>query len=587
VERDLQKPALLLSVILAGCLATAAQNAPSLVQGVQRIVERPVFKHSTFGVEIYDQTAHKTLVAIHENQLFTAGSTTKLVTEGTALALLGPNYRFHTRVYHTGKITDDGTLEGDLILVGSGDLNLSGRVLPDDTLDWTARDHAYAGILPGKSVAGEPLRVMKALATGVLMKGIWRVRGHVIVDASMFPSSQFEPATHTAIAPVMLNDNVIDVIATSASTVGGPVSIEVAPELPYLRVINKVHTGKPDSDAALQFTSDITEADGSHTVVLEGSVPAGRERAQAAYKVKEPIRFAADGFREALRWAGVVVEPPASAAMPAATSEVEDPIDDPALVEVVEHVSPPFKEEVRLTLKVSQNLHAATTPYLLGAILSHHATDAGLQGLALERRFLANAGLNPETVSQLDGEGGVGSAFSPDFIVRYLDYMSRQPYAKLFYDALPVLGRDGTLAEVLQDSPAAGHVHAKTGSYVVANALNGGVMLLGKGLAGYVDAQNGHKLIFAAFVNMVALRNMDEVSDVGEALADISALAYQYAPAPAGAAKKAPAVTAVAVKKGATAAVAAKKAPAAHKLSHAVKPARKPVRKPAHNEDSQ
>jgi len=555
VERNLLKSAILLCAILAGNAAAVAQDA-TLAQRIQQVVARPVFKHSTFGVEVYDQTAHKTLAAINENQLFTAGSTTKLVTEGTALALLGADYRFHTRVYHTGTISEDGTLNGDLVLVASGDLNLSGRVLPDDTLDFTTRDHAYAGLLPGKSVAGEPLRVMKELASGVLMKGIWRVRGHVIVDASMFPSTQVEPATHTTISPVMLNDNVIDVIATSASSVGGPVSIEVAPEFSYLRVINKVRTGKPESDAELHFTSDVTEADGSHTVLLEGTVPAGKEKAQAAYKVKDPVRFAADGFREALRWAGIVMEPPASASMPASTSEGDDTIDDPAQTELVEHISPPFKEEVRLTLKVSQNLHAATTPYLVGAIRGHNSANAGLQGLALERRFLASAGLNPETVSQLDGEGGIGSAFSPEFIVRYLDYMSSQPYAKLFYDALPVLGRDGTLAETLTDSPAAGHVHAKTGSYVVANALNGGVMLLGKGLAGYADAQNGHHLIFAIFVNMVALRNMDEVSNVGESLAEIAALAYQYAPPAAGAVRKSPA--------GAT-----PKPPATHKPAHA------------------
>jgi D-alanyl-D-alanine carboxypeptidase/D-alanyl-D-alanine-endopeptidase (penicillin-binding protein 4) len=556
----------LVCAVLAASLAATAQDAPTLTQRVQQVISRPVFQHSTFGVEIYDQTAHKTLLGIHENQLFTAGSTTKLVTEGTALALLGADYRFHTRVYHTGHITDDGTLEGDLVLVAAGDLNLSGRVLPDDTLDFAARDHAYAGLLPGKSVAGEPLRAMKELASGVLMKGIWRIRGHVIVEASLFPSNQVEPATHTTISPIMLNDNVIDVIATSAQNAGGPVSIEVAPDLPYLHVINRVRTGKPDSDAELQFVSDVTESDGSHTAVLEGSVPAGREKAQAAYKVKEPVRFAADGFREALHWAGVVMEAPADVEMPASTTTqgASDAVEDFAPEMLAEHVSPPFREEVRLTLKVSQNLHAATTPYILGSILGHNSTDSGQHGLALERRFLANAGLNPETVSQLDGEGGVGSAFSPEFIVRYLDYISHQPYGGIFFDALPVLGRDGTLTDTLKDSPAAGHVHAKTGSYVVANTLDGGVMLLGKGLAGYIDAPNGHRLIFATFVNMVPLRNMDGVAEVGTMLSEISALAYQYSAAPAATAKKA-------------AAASAKKAPA-RKPGHAA--AKKPVQSP-------
>ncbi len=518
-----------LCVMLWVAIPAPAQNPSTLLQRIRQLTTRPVFKHSTVGVEVYDLTAQKTLVAFNEDKLFTSGSTTKLITEGVALALLGENYRFHTRVYSTGSITPDGTLQGDLVLVASGDPNLSGRVEEDNTLDFNPFDHSYAGVLPGKSVTGDPLRVFKELAVEVTKKGIWHVRGKVIVDASLFPSNHVEPGTHATISPVILNDNIIDVVVTSGLYAGDPVSMKLSPALSYLKVISKVKTGDPESDPELQFTSDIAEADGSHTVVLEGSVPAGGwVTAQAAYKVKDPVRFATVGFREALRWAQVDLEEPATASTTAST-----PPANPERKLLAEHVSPPFKEEVKLTLKVSQNLHAATTPYLLGAILAHSSTDAFRKGLGLEKRFLTDAGLDPESVSQLDGEGGVGSAFSPDFMVRYLAYMSRQPYGRLFFDALPVLGRDGTLSEMLKDAPAAGHVHAKTGSYVVANSLNSGVMLLGKGLVGYVDAANGHRLIFAAYVNLVPLHNMDDVAGVGETLAEIANLAYQYAPPPA------------------------------------------------------
>jgi len=499
-----------------------AQNASTLLDRITQITKNPMFKHSTLGLEVYDQTEHKTLVAINEQKLFTSGSTTKVVTEGAALALLGENYRFHTRVCYTGNITPDGTLEGDLVLVASGDPNLSGRIKPDETLDYTSFDHAYAGSLRGESVAGDPLGVFKGLASAIVAKGIWRITGNVLVDASLFPSNQVEPGTHTTISPVVLNDNVVDVTATSAFYVDGPVAIDIAPRISFLRVINKAKTGDFDSDAELQFTSDTTETDGSHTVVLEGNVPAGGNKAQAAYKVKDPVLFATMGFRAALQWANIVLDEP--------TAEASTPLADSPRTMLVEHVSPPFKEEVKLTLKVSQNLHAATTPYLLGAILAHDSADAFQQGIDLEKQFLTRAGLDPESVSQLDGEGGMGSAFSPDFMVRYLDYMSRQPYAGLFFNSLPVLGRDGTLAETMKDSPAAGHVHAKTGSYVVSNALDKGVMLLGKGLVGYVDAANGHHLIFAAYVNLVPLHSMDDVADVGRMLSEIAALVYRYAP---------------------------------------------------------
>ncbi len=148
----MRKFVVFLCAISSVAIPAAAQTASTLPQRITKITTRPIFKHSTFGVEVYDLTAQKKMVAINEDKLFTSGSTTKLVTEGTALALLGANYRFHTRVYYTGSITPDGTLDGDLVLVASGDPNLSGRVKPDDTLDFVPFDHAY-GACAGKARA--------------------------------------------------------------------------------------------------------------------------------------------------------------------------------------------------------------------------------------------------------------------------------------------------------------------------------------------------------------------------------------------------------------------------------------------------
>ncbi len=75
-----------------------------------------------------------------------------------------------------------------------------------------------------------------------------------------------------------------------------------------------------------------------------------------------------------------------------------------------------------------------------------------------------------------------------------------------FDAALPVLGRDGTLAKAVStDSPARGHAHAKTGTYFVENRLTGTVVLTSKALAGYLETAGGRSLVFAAFVNNVPL----------------------------------------------------------------------------------
>jgi D-alanyl-D-alanine carboxypeptidase/D-alanyl-D-alanine-endopeptidase (penicillin-binding protein 4) len=92
-----------------------------------------------------------------------------------------------------------------------------------------------------------------------------------------------------------------------------------------------------------------------------------------------------------------------------------------------------------------------------------------------------------------------------------------------------VLGKDGTLAEILVDSPAAGHVYAKTGTYAIGNALSrGGGVITGKGLAGFIDSKGGHRLAFAAYINFVPVDPLDEAAtkSVGQALGEIAAAAY-------------------------------------------------------------
>ena len=162
----------------------AAPKPAALAERIRQITNRREFKQSLFGIEFLDLESGKVLFALNGEKLFVPGSTTKLVTEGTALALLGPDYRFSTRVYRTGSVNGDGTLEGDLVLVAGGDPNLSARVRDDDTLSFTSFDHGYAGALPGVAVPGDPLTVLKDMARQVAEHGIKQVRGQVLVDTS-------------------------------------------------------------------------------------------------------------------------------------------------------------------------------------------------------------------------------------------------------------------------------------------------------------------------------------------------------------------------------------------------------------------
>src|SRR5262249_32559318 len=153
---------------------------------------RPEFRHALFGIEIYSLDTAAVLFAHNAEKLFVPGSVTKLLTEGTVLRLLGPDYRFRTSVYRTGRGSSEGVLEGDLVLVASGDPNLSNRVRPDGTLAFENADHAYGHVMEAKLLSGDPLQVMRSLASQVAAKGVKRVGGRVLVDVSLFPEGTRE-----------------------------------------------------------------------------------------------------------------------------------------------------------------------------------------------------------------------------------------------------------------------------------------------------------------------------------------------------------------------------------------------------------
>jgi D-alanyl-D-alanine carboxypeptidase len=262
-------------------LSAAPAAAQSLARRVERIMARPEFAHAFFGVEFYDLDAGKPVYRMNGDRFFVPASTTKLLSVGTALELLGPDYKFHTRVYRTGPVAADGTLEGDLVLVASGDPNLSGRIQSDGTLAFRNVDHAYAG----EMVDGDPLLVIRALAAQVAAKGVKRIRGRVIVDASLFAGGDREGGTGVVISPIVVNDNVIDVLVTPGSTAGAPAIVSVSPYTSYLRLSAQATTGAADSKLSGDFPEDVTEPDGTHRVTLTGSIPLGHAPQLVPYVV--------------------------------------------------------------------------------------------------------------------------------------------------------------------------------------------------------------------------------------------------------------------------------------------------------------
>ena len=504
---------------LLGILLSAAAAQSDLASHINAIVGRPEFKHASFGIEVYSLKQQKVLYGLNQEKLFVPGSVTKLVTEGTVLQLLGADFRFHTFIYRTGPITD-GVLRGDLVLLASGDPNLSNRVRGDKLL-FENEDHAYGQTIDAKLVPGDPLQVIRELAAQVASHGVKKIEGRVLVDVSLFPEGTKEGGSGVIISPIAINDNVIDVVVTPGKAVGDATNAQPNVKTRYANFINEVKTAAAGSENSVDFEPK-QDDDGNFTVAVTGTMALGSQPHVYPFIVPRPSRFAETVLSEALQQAGVEVARPASGIV---DWKKMTPFYRPEN-QVAEHVSTPLKEDVKVTLKVSQNLHASMMPYLLGALLSKNAPDVLDAGFRQEKSFLEHAKLDVGAAAQSDGAGG-GAYFSPEFIVQFLRYMSEQKDFQIFRDSLPILGRDGSLWNIQRDSPAAGKFYAKTGTFVTGDLLNQQYFLNGKGLAGYLDVPSGDRFVLAIFLNNAhAGDSMKSVLKIGDVLGEIASVTY-------------------------------------------------------------
>ena len=498
--------------------AVLSAQTGSLSDRVAEVMARPAFRHAMFGVKVAALDQDTVLFSVNPDKLFVPGSTTKLVTTGTALGAFGSDFRFRTRVYRTGPVTA-GVLTGDLVLVASGDPNLSHRIR-GDSLRFVDEDHSYGNDPATDLIPGDPLMVMRELAGQIKAHGIRRITGQVRIDLSLFEANERELGTGVMLSPIVVNDNIIDLIIAPGDKAGALATVTASPATGYLRVINRV-VSVADSAVPVSIQTDSLTPGGTRVVILTGRKLVGKPAELLTYKLAEPDRFAAWGLTQALRDAGVTVTSPRPGGRAARTSTADD-------IAVAEHVSPPFREAAKVILKVSQNLHASLLPYIVGALKGKEPTPQG--GFDYENTFLKNAGLELSGAVQSDGAGGA-ALYTPNFIVAFLTWMSHQPYAADYVHALPILGTDGTLAKISRGAPAAGHVFAKTGTFVSEDKLNRGLVVDGKGLGGYVTTRSGRRLVFAIYINRVKLTNPADISDVvGQAAGDIAAAIYDTVP---------------------------------------------------------
>jgi D-alanyl-D-alanine carboxypeptidase/D-alanyl-D-alanine-endopeptidase (penicillin-binding protein 4) len=223
-------------------------------------------------------------------------------------------------------------------------------------------------------------------------------------------------------------------------------------------------------------------------VVITGTLPARSAAHKLQLAVEEPAQHAATLLKALLEQRGIKITGVARS-----VHESEGTAQHSTVL--AEHISLPLAADIKLTNKISQNLHAELLLRTSARQVGVWKTPEDLVKFAGE--FYATAGIAPADVSQTDGSGlSEHDLVTPRAVVGLLSYARMQPWFNVYYDSLPVSGVDGTLSERMKTPPVVGRIHAKTGSLDHVRTLSG-----------YAETLDGRQLIFSFLSNAQAGKN--------------------------------------------------------------------------------
>jgi serine-type D-Ala-D-Ala carboxypeptidase/endopeptidase (penicillin-binding protein 4) len=462
-------------VLAALVLFTFTSHAGSLAESIEKMIaDSPAARAAFWGIEVVDLKTGRTLYEQNAGRFFVPASNTKLFTTSLALTRLGPEFTFQTRVLADAAPDAAGRIAGDVRLVGGGDPNLSPRAIPYQKAP----------------ITGNPLAAIEQLADQVAARGVKRIDGKIVGDDSWYVWEPYGPGWGiddpqydygAPVSALTINDNTLTLSVRPGERDGDPAALAVNPPLEYYTVENRVQTVAAGTPGRIRSH----RAPGSYQLELWGTIPRGGRGEEIALAIEDPAEYAALALRQALEERGITVSGTAAARHALAGEAAEPETGE----ELARRVSAPLLEDLRITAKVSQNLHAEMALRAVGrAARNEGSTQAGLEEL---KTFLGEAGVEPDGYGFHDGSGLARvNLVTPHAVAQLLRHMYDGPQRDNWMAILPVGGQDGTLSTRFAGNAAAARIHAKTGSLSHVAALSG-----------YAQRANGDWVAFSVLVN--------------------------------------------------------------------------------------
>ncbi|MBX7221114.1 MAG: D-alanyl-D-alanine carboxypeptidase/D-alanyl-D-alanine-endopeptidase [Blastocatellia bacterium] len=472
-----------------------ARPATPLQTLAESIAQRPALAAGRVGIRVQSLSTGQILADVDGMKVFQPASNMKLYSTAAALDKLGPDFRIRTSVY-AAPPDANGIVQGDLILYGRGDPNLSSRF--------------------NEKKNDPTLTPLEKMADAVAAAGVKRITGDLVGDESYFRAAPLGNGWEwndlqwyygTAVSALSSNDNQIRLSLVPGKSAGDTCQITVFPPTPTVTIINRTVTYSGKGERKVGIHRGLAD----NVFEVWGSFPVGDEGFSANLAIHDPALFTASLFKQMLVKRGVQIDGQIKRAD--ANWREQQPIDFNKVKELTGWDSLALAEMIKVVNKHSQNLHAELMLRQVGKQFGPKDKDADEAGCLMVEDLLKRAGCNTSVLRLRDGSGLSRLDYiSPESTVKLLTYMHKHAYAAAYLDSLPIAGVDGTLSGRMGKTKAENNLRAKTGTLDDVSSLSG-----------YVTASNGDILVFSIISNNLTQSRTDGVAAgnlLGEALAN-------------------------------------------------------------------
>ena len=435
-------------LFLSGTIHAYSQTTTSLVNSAYtKFVTDPAFKHSTISLFVVNNATGKPVVDQNSQTGLAPASSLKVVTSAAAYALLGRNFKYNTTLSYNGKI-DQGILDGDIIITGSGDPTLGSWRYP----------------------SSNETNVITEFTEAISRQGINEITGNVLIDESLW-TGEITPngwiwqdiGNYYGAGARTLNwrENQYDLLLSSGNMVSS--SVEIAGTFPdYITGLNL----KPVAKAAAKGSGDnayiyqpLNEAYG----FVRGTIPAGEKSFKISGSMPNGAEQLAITLEAALKKTNLKKT---GETYPAGKKGTTGTI-------FYTHSSPSLDSISYWFLNKSINLYGEAFLKTMG--FQEVQSGETNSGLTVVKNFWKKAGIDSDALNMQDGSGlSPGNRVTTTSLVQVLQYAKKQDWFASYLEGFPVINglkmKSGTINGALSYT---GFIKSKSGEeYTFAFMIN-------------------------------------------------------------------------------------------------------------------